>query len=551
MGSSTKRTAESEAVGDVPPPRRKKSKKSKKSSGISNIAALAQKQQAQKAEQSASGGARRGGKKKALTFKEGFDKNRYVLVNRPKGSKSGQYTDCELHLWEKDVYDKTPASKRMNPPKSYAAYPLPAGKVVGSFLLGGVGMKEPNWNPTNIGSWSHSLVLDYSKEQDPIPAQYTEDAWAQTQPAEAAEAGDILEDFQLFLAESAVENSLVPGVSSNARAFPGLMKDDGSGYKDHVTPGFIVAEQRKPRPEGKVECAMCIHKNEEGKRIVKLKTQAYFEYRDFDEWVTAMELTPAEKKLYLQAKTEDDKKSQLKEISRNRGVPFSMTNDQLHDHLSESVENRDAYAMALGWKRVLFDLKEPQSPYKLAKKELQEAQDAYKAASDEFHIAELAGLDAGRSADQDFREAKIARSKADARVKRARRALEIASKDKGKKEWRTVANCKEIQKTKDIVHYGDYVSPMVKPMGARSYSSNAMSTYIYLTGTILHIASRPKYEQELPEMIEGAHAVNEDSDEDEVMEDEDEDAEAEDGAESGEEGSGAEEDLDANLPDIA
>jgi len=352
----------------------------------------------------------------------------------------------------------------------------------------------------------------------------------------------------MFLADSARENSLKPGIDPNARAFPGLLKEDGT-YKDHVTTKYIVEEMRLVKNDGKVECALAIHKNADGKRVVKLKTQAYYEFRSFEDWVAAMQLTPAEKKIYLQASTEEDKKSQLKEISRARGVPFSLPNDALYDHLSESVENRDAFAMALGWERVLFDLRDPQSPYKLAKKELREAHDAYTAACGEFHSAELVGLEMGRPSDQDLREAKIAKSKADARVKRARRDLDIASKDKGRKIWKTVDNCKEIQKTKDIVHYGDYISPMVKVMGGRSYSTSKFSTYIYLTPTILHIASRPKYEQELPDMIEGAHAVNEDSDEDELMEEDEGDANGK--VESGDEaGSAAEDDSDNDLPDV-
>lgn len=546
MGSN-KRLAESEAVGGAPPPpNRKKSKKSKKS-GISNIAALAQQQQAQKAEQSASGGGgRRGGKRKTLSFREAFNKDNYLLINRPKGIKSGPFTNCELHLWEKERYESTPANKRTTPPKDYASFPLPPARVIACYLQGGVGQKGPNWSPTNISSWECTVSLDYSKDQEPVYDQYAEDAWAQTQQADAAEAGDLLEDFQEFLADSARENSIKDG---QANAFPGLM-EKGS-FKPHVTTKYILGEMRKVDNEDKVSCTLCIHKNADGKRIVKLRTRAYYEYKSLDDWVAAMNLTPSEKREYLQGKTEEDKKSQLKEISKKRGVPIDMANhDTLHEYLSESVENRDAFAMAYGFERVFFDLKEPQSPYKHAKKELREAQEAYTAACGEFHAAELVGLETGRSSDQDLREAKIAKSKADARVKRARRDLEIASKDKGKKVWKTVANCKEIQKTKSIVNYGDYISPMVKRMGARAYMTKEFSTHIYLTPTILHIASRPKYEQELPDMIEGAHAVNEDSDEDELMEDiEEEEDEAR--VESGDEaGSAAEDDSDNDLADI-
>ena len=261
-------------------------------------------------------------------------------------------------------------------------------------------------------------------------------------------------------------------------------------------------------------------------------------------------LTPAEKKEYLQGKTDDDKKSQLKEISRKRGVPFGAGVDAIYTYLTESVMNRDAWAMALGWRRVMFDLKEPQSPYKLARKELLEAQAAYSVAADEFHTAELKGLEDGRTSDQDCREAKIAKNKADARVKRARRAVEIASKDKNKKVWMTVANCKETQKTTDIIHYGDYVSPIVKIMGLRSYSSASASTFVYLTPTILHIASRPEIDVVLPDMIEGAHAVDESSEDDDLMEEAlDEEEEEDENAEDGD--SAAEDDSDIDLPDIA
>ena len=205
----SKRTAESES-GGAPPPKKKRGKKSKKSGGVSGIAALAQAQQKQKVEQAATtgGGAGRGGRKKARTFKEGFDKNNYVLVNRPKGPNSGQYTDCELHLWDKETYEKTPASKRLNPPKNYSSFALPPGRVVGSFCLGGVGIKDPKWSPLDIKGWSHSIMIDYSRDQEPIPDKYLGDAWAQRQQAEAAEAGDLLEAFQLFLVESAMKNTL-------------------------------------------------------------------------------------------------------------------------------------------------------------------------------------------------------------------------------------------------------------------------------------------------------------------------------------------------------